>query len=93
MFLHILCGFTKEEANQMQHIEYIRILGFNEKGKNYLKKIKKESKFPIITNYSSLKNNEMLKLEQRISSIYSLEVKNSNELIQKEFQWNPFIKE
>lgn len=89
MFLHILCSFTKEEAKYMQHIEYIRILGFNEKGKKYLNSIKKEVEIPIITNYSSLKNNEMLQLEQRISSIYSLVY--NEDLIQKELKWNPKI--
>ena len=33
-----------------QEIKYIRVLGFNEIGQKYLKKIKKEINVPIITN-------------------------------------------
>ena len=41
MFVHILCSFTKEEASRCKEIRYIRILGFNNKGKSYLSSIKK----------------------------------------------------
>ena len=40
MLVHILCSFTKEEAKKCKAIEYIRILGFNDKGRLYLNKIK-----------------------------------------------------
>ena len=39
MLLHILCGFTKEKAKKMNKISYIRILGFTEKGRDYLNQI------------------------------------------------------
>ena len=56
MFTHILCNFTKEEAKSFNNIEYIRILGFNTNGRNYLNKVKKNVRIPIITNFSSIKN-------------------------------------
>lgn len=71
MCVHILCGFTKEEAKRMQDISYIRILGFTKKGRKHLKSIKKDCKYPIITNFSDLKNNEMLQLEMRTTAIYA----------------------
>jgi len=49
MFTHILCGFTKEEAKNID-INYIRVLGFNKKGTKHLNKIKKDINLPIITN-------------------------------------------
>ena len=67
MFLHILVGFTKEEAKNMKEIEYIRVLGFNDLGKEYLKKKKAEFSIPIFSRY---KNHPMLELEQRASLIY-----------------------
>ena len=75
MLIHILTSFTKQEAYRMPTIEYIRILGLNQKGKKYIKQIKNECTIPIITKYI---NNEMLNLEQRVSLIYdnSLEYKN-----------------
>ena len=33
----ILCNFTKDDAKSYKKISYIRILGFNIKGRKYLK--------------------------------------------------------
>ena len=71
MLIHILCNFTKEEADKFKEITYIRVLGFNDKGKNYLNIIKKNSEIPIITNPKN-SNDEMLKLEHRVTDIYNI---------------------
>jgi len=76
MFIHILCSFTKEQAKKMNKIEYIRILGFNKTGQDYLKLIKKNLSIPIITNCKSFEN-EMLRLEHKISDIYNLITENN----------------
>ena len=87
MLIHILTSFTKEEANNIK-TDYIRIIGFNKKGKNYLNKIKKELSIPIITAYQ--KNfSKNLDLEYRALSIYYLPF--SKELTQKEYQKKPII--
>ena len=82
MFIHILCGFTKEEASHID-IEYIRVLGFNNKGRNYLNKIKKEVTIPIITGYSNIES-KILDIEYRVNSIYAID--EQNDLIQREKQ-------
>lgn len=70
MFIHILVSLTKEEALD-QDLKYIRVLGFNTRGKEYLNSIKRNIKVPIITNIK--KNNEdLLKIEIRTEKIYSL---------------------
>ena len=38
MLNHILCSFTKNE-NTVKDLEYIRILGFDKEGQEYLSKI------------------------------------------------------
>ena len=58
---------SKEEANNID-IDYIRILGFNNKGKEYLHNIKKEIDIPILTNY----DNKYLNMELRVSTIIGL---------------------
>lgn len=70
MFTHILCGFTKEDAKDIK-INYIRVLGFNNKGIKHLNKIKKETTIPIITNFKKEYDN-LLKQETKIDKIYSL---------------------
>ena len=82
MFMHILCGFTKEEASNID-IEYIRVLGFNENGKLYLNKVKKDTNTPIITGYSNIKS-KVLDIENRVNKIYSLD--NEFELIERELK-------
>ena len=90
MLLHILCSFTKEENEKCQNIEYIRILGFNKIGKNYLNKIKKQINIPIISKFE--KNNKMLNIEYRSTCVYSLIFKNSKEIIESEYKNKPIIK-
>ena len=88
MLIHILIGFTKEEAKNI-NIDYIRILGFNIKGKTYLNKIKKNINLPLITNYK--KNiSTLLDLEQRANSIYYLPI-DQNQIL-NEYKQKPIIK-
>ena len=71
MLNHILCSYTKEEKNNYSEIEYIRILGFSNKGKNYLNKIKKDIKIPLLNKYDTNKYKSLL-VEKRVTEIYSL---------------------
>lgn len=83
MLLHILIGFTKKEAEGLTEITYIRILGFNKLGQDYLKKIKKDLHIPVISKF--MRNNKMLALELKATTIYSLP-KNEQKLIHEEYQ-------
>ena len=85
MLIHILTGFTKEEASKLE-TSYIRILGFNKKGKAYLKSIKDKCPVPIIVNYE--KDNKYLNIESRVSNIYNLIKKDD---ILSEHQHKPII--
>lgn len=70
MLIHILVSLTKEEAID-QEIHYIRVLGFNKTGQEYLNSIKKKVSIPIITNIKK-KDEELLKVSIRTEKIYSL---------------------
>ena len=93
MFTHILCNFTKEEAKKFKNIEYIRILGFDINGKQYLNKIKKEIDIPLITNFSSIES-EMLDLEDRATSVYAsiLDEQDKIRTIESEYKNTPIIR-
>ena len=69
MLNHIFCSFTKEENKKVRYLEYIRILGFTEKGKNYLNEIKNEINLPILNKYNT--KYDSLKIEKRITDLYS----------------------
>ncbi len=80
MLIHIITNFKSKDANLA--IDYIRILGFNNKGKSYLNTIKKETSIPLITKYKDI-DSKLLEKEKRANNIYSLIV-NDNSLIEKE---------
>lgn len=67
MCIHILIGVPKN-INKLASIEYIRILGFNKKGRNYLHEFKNEINVSLIP----LPNTLTYKYEMLASEIYSL---------------------
>lgn len=71
MLNHILCNFTKEKDEKFKQIKYIRILGLNIKGRNYLNKIKKDIDIPIISKLLREKD-EMLDYELETTKIYDI---------------------
>ena len=82
ILLYILLDIKKD----IQINDYIRLLGFNDKGKKYIKSIKKEINIPLISNYSN--NKDLLEFEYKANLIYSLKQNNINEYIKKELN-NP----
>jgi predicted nucleotidyltransferase len=85
MLIHILLDIKKENIN---NDTYIRVLGFTNKGKNYLNKIKKTFTIPFINTYKT--NNKALDTELKATYIYSL-ITNNNDLIKKEIANKPII--
>jgi len=92
MLLHILVGFTKEDAREFQHITYLRILGFGTKGKDFLKQRKKDCILPIITTFQ--KENPMLQFELQVTAVYasSFDETKKQELLKKEYTQKPIMK-
>lgn len=88
MLIHILTNFTKDESNNL-NIDYIRVLGFSQKGRLYLSQIKKDLKIPLITNYKP-NLSPLLDIEFRVAKIYSLPL-NKN-IIEKEYKQPPIYK-
>ena len=83
MLLHILCNFTKEIADKFKDITYVRVLGFNKNGKNYLNSIKKDLDVPIISKITREKDS-MLEFEINTTKIYDLIY--NEDLFKKEYQ-------
>ena len=92
MFNHIICNFTKEEAERLDEIEYIRILGFSYKGQDYLNKNKKDIELPIITRFTNVF--EMLNIEYRTTCVYAtiMDEKDKIKLIESEYKNPPIIR-
>lgn len=69
MLNHIFCSFTKEDNKKVRYLEYIRILGFTDKGRKYLNEIKSEITLPILNKYNT--KYDALRIEKRITELYS----------------------
>lgn len=85
----ILLSITKEDCSNLD-LEYIRVLGFDKKGKVLLNKIKKDIDIPLLTNY----DDEYLNKDLMINTIISLnkKIKDKNKFIEKEYKERPIIK-
>ena len=88
MFIHILCSYTKKDNEKNKDIKYLRVLGFSQKGKKYLNKIKKEIDIPIITNIKK-ENYELLELEIKTDRIYNLIMNLDDDVLRKK----PIVKD
>lgn len=94
MLIYILCDYTKEQAREFKGIKYIRLLGFSNKGRDYLNKIKKAIDIPIISKFTREKD-KMLEYEYKITKIYSLvfDKDKSKSLIEAEYKMKPIREE
>lgn len=86
MLIHILIGLTKEDAHKLQ-LEYIKVLGFNQKGKNYLKLL--DINIPVTRKISE--HYRVQEYELTASKIYDLLTKEKT--IQFELSNKPIIKD
>jgi predicted nucleotidyltransferase len=71
--MSLLLGQTKETMHSIQAElgpSYIRVLGFNETGRQILKQAKKTARLPILTNISQPEN-EMLQFDLLASRVYA----------------------
>lgn len=71
MFIHILLGIKKSDAKAK--LDYIKILGFNKKGRKYIQSIKDNLQIPTKVN----KDSKVFKYELKASLLYDL-INNTN---------------
>lgn len=86
---YILFSITKQDCNNLD-LEYVRVLGFNKKGKDYLNRIKRDIDIPILTNY----DDKYLNKDLSINTIISLnkKIKDKKSFIEKEYKEKPIIR-
>lgn len=82
ILIHILLEINYQIFNKFDGPNYIRVLGFNNKGLNVLKKVKQKSNIPIITKVANYKkvlgnNCEMFEKDLFATDIYTLSYKNA----------------
>ncbi|WP_053956960.1 nucleotidyltransferase [Inediibacterium massiliense] len=97
IFVHALLGITKKDIFSFSGPQYARILAFSNNGTELLKKMKKTSKIPILTNINKqpLENTfsqKMLNFDILATDIYALGHKNiSYKKAGQDYYQTPFI--
>ncbi|KIL73463.1 nucleotidyltransferase [Bacillus badius] len=90
--VHILLHVSKEEMGAaLEAVRYIRLLGMNSRGREYLNKVKKNLSLPFITKAAVFK--EALALDLKAAEIYALGLPShsSHSLLSSEFNEHPVI--
>ncbi|WP_368503976.1 nucleotidyltransferase [Alkalihalophilus sp. As8PL] len=92
---HILTNTTKEEMSEVtsSDLAYIRLLGMNETGQQYLNQVKKDLPCPLISRFAKAEGT-MAKMDDRIAKIYSIPLvkKNQHSALKRDYTMSPIMK-
>ena len=80
MFIHILTNYTKNKSCLFKVMNYIKVLGFNKKGENYLKDISGN----LILNISKC-SNDLISIDLKASKLYDLLTDNNTYIEEYQF--------
>lgn len=79
VLVHVLLGITKDlTENVKKKIPYVRIMGFSQKGREYLKNLEKDKDTKIITGLKNIQKilseeeRKILELNERAGKIYNI---------------------
>ena len=76
--IHILLGFTKK-INQELKLDYLHILGFSQKGQQYLKKLRKQVNIPL----KPITTSPIYEFEKRAAFFYELLTNSAVQIFEK----------
>lgn len=82
--LNIMNNIKKEDVINLPNLNYIRVLGFNSKGQEYLKTLK-NSDLNIITQFKNMPI-EYKNIEWKINNLYSTYLNDGSEYIKSELK-------
>jgi len=90
IMLQIINNITKDDVKSLPKLNYIRVLGFNTKGQDYLKSLKKKKDINIVTQFKKIPD-KYKEIEWKSSFIYASITKNEKKYLEEELK-GPVIK-
>jgi len=91
LITYIICNLTKNEySNYYTQLDYIRILAMNQKGQAYIKLLKKQTDYKVISNLSK-HDSPLLDYEQRVTYVYTTASNELEYLNDKEYKESSLI--
>ncbi len=88
ILLHIACHIRKKDVEALPEADHIRVLGFDQKGRELLKRIKKDVN--IVTQFKNIPD-PYKQIEWKTNLLYASLLKDPNTYIKRELQ-GPVIK-
>lgn len=88
--IHLMTHTTKKQIQALPSLQHLRILAFNDKGRQYLSKLKKESSLILASRFNQIPEAyRTLELQATCTYAFSLSPLEKQKAIQKE--WNSVI--
>ena len=88
--VHILTGTEKKQIKPLMETEpYIRVLGFNETGRTYLREYKKKIGLPVISRVAAAQDNPILHLDIKASFVHSLALPQGQQAAAMQREYTP----
>ena len=84
ILLNIANQITKDEVKNLEQLNYVRVLGFNKKGQEYLRSFRKED-LNIVTQFKNIPSSYK-DIEWKVSQLYASYTANRKEYIKQELK-------
>lgn len=88
--MNILNNITKDEVKELGEIDYVRVLGFNDKGREYLRNFRDVEDFKIVTQFKNIPE-PYKNIEWKVANMYASFLKNRKEYLLRELK-GPIIR-
>lgn len=90
ILLNIINNIKKEDVSNLEPLNYIRVLGFNSKGQEYLKSFRKDEDFNIVTQFKNIPSTYK-DIEWKVSNLYASYLDNRLDYLKQELK-GPIIR-
>lgn len=90
ILISIINSIKKDNVNNLEPLNYVRVLGFNSKGQEYLKLFRDEEDFNIVTQFKNIPTTYK-DIEWKVSNFYASYLNNRQDYLKQELK-GPIIR-
>ena len=83
--MNIINNITKEEYKALEPLNYIRVLGFNSNGREYLKQFRDREDFKVVTQFKNIPETYK-NIEWKVANVYATYTKNRKAYLKQELR-------
>ncbi len=83
--VHIINQISKQEVLNLEPLNYVRVLGFNSKGQEYLRTFRKQDDIKIVTQFKNIPDSYKT-IEWKVSNMYASYTNNRKEYLKQELK-------